>query len=290
MFEEEYRKSGKIYVTVGTTILRNKNYYPQVSALIDNYRSCYSISKDEYHTMIKSILKWSDDKINRITNDMLSTGVLVDTNIINETFPIYYLMEEESSCSIKKDSYILGMSLNNLCRKEDKDCPPLVYEDHQVKYVTIDAETMFRLLEERNDLLFKVYAYFKMNQLYWNNYKNTPFNFYIKGKGGAVDNLGFSIRSGSAADRIRECVEWLEKNNYIVLGAPISRGKKYGKFLGYYRPLYDVREYEAEPMYSDYTLVRVPNMCFDRVTDIIYEEMINKGFPESVPERLIFDI
>lgn len=289
MFEEEIRAK-KVYVTTGTSIMKDKDYFPQVTALIDNYRDKgeYSVFKDEYHTMIKNILKWSDDKIKRVTDSMLKSGVLCDTDTIEENNPIFPLIGDDDTYPIKRNSYILGVALNNLIRKEDKDYPLLTYKDAQIKYTTISGDTMFALLEKRNDLLFKLYIYLKMNYEYWTIYKQTPYNFYIKGRGGAVEYLGFSLKSGSAADRIRECVSILENEGYIVLGNQQSRGKKYGKFLGYYRPLYEVREIDNVDDYSDYSLLRVPDMCYDEVVDIIYKRMTEAGYPDIVPEKLIF--
>lgn len=285
MFEGEQIKS-KIYVVCGVSVMKDKNYYPQITALFDNYRDNYSMPKDEFRTMLRYALGWSEEKIERAIQAALDNNVLVDTNLITEELltPLF------RDGSLKRDSYITSTSLAKIysrCSCEKYITPH--YQGNHVFSITMTGETLFYLLEQKNDLLFKLYIYFCMNKSYWTDYKKETFNFYIKGKGGAVENLGYSIKSGSTADRIRECLNFLEKSNLIIMGEPISRGRKYGKSLGYWRPLYETRELEKEPVFTDYTLMRIPNFCIDEVTDIVYARMEEKGFPESVPERLMFD-
>lgn len=285
MFEGEPIKS-KIYVVCGVSVMKDKNYYPQITALFDNYRDNYSMPKDEFRTMLRYALGWSEEKIERAIQAALDNNVLVDTNLITEEVltPLF------QNGSLKRDSYITSTSLAKIysnCSCEKYVTPH--YQGNHIFAITMTGETLFYLLEQKNDLLFKLYIYFCMNKSYWTDYKKETFNFYIKGKGGAIENLGYSIKSGSTADRIRECLNFLEKSNLIVMGEPISRGRKYGKSLGYWRPLYETRELEKEPVFTDYTLMRIPNFCIDEVTNIVYARMEEKGFPESVPERLMFD-
>ena len=285
MFEGEPIKN-KIYVVCGVSIMKDKNYYPQITALFDNYRDKYSMLKDEFRMMLRYALGWSEEKIERAIQAALDDNVLVDTNLITEEAltPLF------QNGSLKRDSYITSTSLAKIY--SNCSCEKYVAPHYQVNHIfsiSMTGETLFYLLEQKNDLLFKLYIYFCMNKSYWTDYKKETFNFYIKGKGGAIENLGYSIKSGSTADRIRECLNFLEKSNLIVMGEPISRGRKYGKSLGYWRPLYETRELEKEPVFTDYTLMRIPNFCIDEVTDIVYARMEEKGFPESVPERLMFD-
>ena len=286
MFEGEQLKS-KIYVVCGVSVMKDQNYYPQITALFDNYRDNYSMPKDEFRTMLRYALGWSEEKIERAIQAALDNNVLVDTNLITEEVltPLF------QNGSLKRDSYITSTSLAKIyssCSCEKYVTPH--YQGNHIFAITMTGETLFYLLEQKNDLLFKLYIYFRMNKSYWTDYKKETFNFYIKGKGGAIENLGYSIKSGSTADRIRECLNFLEKSNLIIMGEPISRGRKYGKSLGYWRPLYETRELEKEPVFTNYTLMRIPNFCIDEVTDIVYARMEEKGFPESVPERLMFDI
>lgn len=285
MFEGEPIKN-KIYVVCGVSIMKDKNYYPQITALFDNYRDKYSMPKDEFRMMLHYALRWSEEKIERAIQAALDDNVLVDTNLITEEAltPLF------QNGSLKRDSYITSTSLAKIysnCSGEKYVAPH--YQGNHIFSISMTGETLFYLLEQKNDLLFKLYIYFCMNKSYWTDYKKETFNFYIKGKGGAIENLGYSIKSGSTADRIRECLNFLEKSNLIVMGEPISRGRKYGKSLGYWRPLYETRELEKEPVFTDYTLMRIPNFCIDEVTNIVYARMEEKGFPESVPERLMFD-
>ena len=252
MFEGEQIKS-KIYVVCGVSVMKDKNYYPQITALFDNYRDNYSMPKDEFRTMLRYALGWSEEKIERAIQAALDNNVLVDTNLITEEVltPLF------QNGSLKRDSYITSTSLAKIyssCSCEKYVTPH--YQGNHIFAITMTGETL---------------------------------NFYIKGKGGAIENLGYSIKSGSTADRIRECLNFLEKSNLIIMGEPISRGRKYGKSLGYWRPLYETRELEKEPVFTNYTLMRIPNFCIDEVTDIVYARMEEKGFPESVPERLMFD-
>ena len=284
MYEEEPNKD-KIYVICGVSIMKDKNYYPQITALFDNYRQHFSMPKEEFSNMLSYALNWSDDKIHRVVNAAIKDNVLVDTNTIDKD----KLFDLFQNGSLAKDSYITSISLAKLYSaygNEEYQTPQ--YKGSHIFSITISGNTLFYLLKQKNDMLFKVYMYFKMNKSYWIDYKKNAFNFYIKGKGGAIENLGYSVKSGSTADRIRECVNFLEQNNLIVMGEPISRGRRYGKSLGYWKPVYEVREFETEPAFTDYTLIRVPNFCVDEVTNLIYDAMEKEGYPESVPERLIF--
>lgn len=285
MFEEEQIKS-KVYVVCGVSVMKDKNYYPQITALFDNYRDNYSMPKDEFRTMLRYALGWSEEKIERAIQAALDNNVLIDTNLITEEAltPLF------QNGNLKRDSYITSTSLAKIyssCSGEKYVAPH--HQGNHIFLVTMTGDTLFYLLEQKNDLLFKLYVYFCMNKSYWTDYKKGTFNFYIKGKGGAIENLGYSIKSGSTADRIRECLNFLEKSNLIIMGEPVSRGRKYGKSLGYWRPLYETRELETEPIFTDYTLMRIPNFCIDEITDIVYARMEERGFPESVPERLMFE-
>lgn len=286
MFEEE-RIKDKIYVICGISIMKDKNYYPQITALFDNYREHYSMPQDEFRVMLRYALGWSEDKIERAINAAIDDNVLIDTNSLDSENILSSLF---INGSLARDSYITCTSLAKLysiCSNEKYVTPR--HNGNHIFAITISGETLVYLLEQKNDLLFKLYVYLCMNKSYWTDYKKEVFNFYIKGKGGAVENLGYSVKSGSSADRIRECVEFLEKSNLVIMGEPVSRGRKYGRPLGYWRPLYETKEFEKEPIYTDYRLMRIPNCCVDKVTSLIYDAMEKMGFPESVPERLMFE-
>ena len=152
MFEGEQIKN-KIYVVCGVSIMKNKNYYPQITALFDNYRDNYSMPKDEFRTMLRYALGWSEEKIERAIQAALDNNVLIDTNLITEELltPLF------RDGSLKKDSYITSTSLAKIysrCLCEKYVTPH--YQGNHIFSITMTGETLFYLLEQKNDLLFQL--------------------------------------------------------------------------------------------------------------------------------------
>ena len=110
MFEEE-RIKDKIYVICGVSIMKDKNYYPQITALFDNYREHYSMPQDEFRVMLRYALGWSEDKIERAINAAIDDNVLIDTNSLDSENILSSLF---INGSLARDSYITCTSLAKL--------------------------------------------------------------------------------------------------------------------------------------------------------------------------------
>ena len=281
MFEEEFRRKKSLYVSCGMSVMKEKNFMPQVTAIMGNYLSgSICLSKVELEKALSYLTRWTTKKKKEVMETLIRTRTIIDTDTLIEDKELEALFDNDV---LAPHSYVTSVGLWNYCHKYkiEKYTKPFTYNYELIKYITMSADTMFFLLEQQNDLLFKVYTFLSMNKMYWNDYKNKPYQMYIKGKGGMLVNLGYSEKSGSTVDRIRECIEFLEDNGLVSFGPQISRGKIYGHFLGYYRPLLDVRNVEDKITIKDYDLVRVPNCIRDEIDGIIYDRLIAKGYLEE---------
>lgn len=288
MFEEEFRRTKPLYVSCNMSMMKDKNFMPQVTAIMGNYfDGSICLPKEEMEKALSYLTKWTPKKRKDVIDTLVRTKAIIDTDkLIGER----ELEEFFDNGVLLPRSYVTSVGLWNYCHKSkiEKYNRPFTYNNEQIKYVTMSADTMFFLLEQQNDLLFKVYVFLSMNKMYWNDYRKRPYQMYIKGKGGMLVNLGYSEKSGSTVGRIRECIDFLENNGLVSFGQQVSRGRVYGNFLGYYRPLLEVRDVEDKIVIKDYDLIRVPNCIRDEIDSIICDKLIAKGYSEEDAMEFVY--
>lgn len=233
MFENEYRVD-KVYMRTGTSLLANKDYMPQVSAMFGNYAEGNIMTKEDMNVMLQYLTPWRKDKRERILKCIVDCGVLVDS-------------ADEAAQDVAfelglDDNYYIDGYFAKAVRENDGDLHGVMlrYKSKLVINIPMKGDTMFDLLERQDDMLFKVYAFLGMNHSYWTKVQKTPYMFSSGGNTGIAAGLGYSSTSSSVRDHIEQCLVELKVMgliDYTEFKKPCFR---FGRPIGYRRMLTNV--------------------------------------------------
>lgn len=83
MFEEEFRRKKPLYVSCGMSVMKEKNFMPQVTAIMGNYLSgSICLSKVEMEKALSYLTRWTTKKKKEVMETLIRTTTIIDTDTL----------------------------------------------------------------------------------------------------------------------------------------------------------------------------------------------------------------
>lgn len=220
--EEAWKK--KIYVMGTLKMFLNKNFYPQVVAIFNNYCDGEGkLSKEDMRQALSYCLGWSEAKQDTALDVITDLGLLIDGNSL-EGLAVSNHFEEVDGY------YLSGFMSRYMAAGCDITKVKWIVEGEYISNVPVDAKKFFSVMENIDDATMKLYIYLLLQNRYWRR-KGCNYRFCIRGKNGLVANLGYS-QSNNTAKRISDRLAVLSNLGYIRYTGPHPMGMRFGKPVG----------------------------------------------------------
>lgn len=220
--EEVFKK--KIYVMGGMKMFANKNFYPQIVAIFNNYcDGDGKLLKEDMRQALSYCLGWSEKKQDVALSTIENTGIIVDGNSL-----------EGLSMSNKFDEvdgyYLSGFMYRYKCAEGDMTKVKWIVDGEYINNAPVNPKVLFSVMENIDDSTMKLYIYLLLQNRYWKK-KGSNYRFCIRGESGLLSKLGYA-QSNNTAKRVSDRLATLSNLGYIRHTDPHPMGTRFGKPVG----------------------------------------------------------